>query len=67
MVTIRTPAGAISVAPGPFTERVRDAAQQAGMKEFRVFSGNNEVIPDDTPAELVEGMDITLFPYNVVA
>ena len=67
MPTIRTPSGPVTVEPGPFVDRIREAAVQVGLKEFRVFSGDNELIPEDTPAELVEGMDVTLFPYNLVA
>jgi len=67
MPTIRSPSGPITVEPGPFVERIREAAVQVGLKEFKVFSGSNAIVPEDTPAELTETMDITLFPYNLVA
>lgn len=66
-VIVRTPRGPIVVEAGPFVERVKEAAQQAGLSKFRVFVGMVEVSPDNPPATLEEGTDITLFPYDVGA
>lgn len=66
-VQVKTPRGPIPVEPGPFVERVKEAAKAAGLSKFRVFIGTLEVFEDSAPATLEEGMDIILFPYDIGA
>lgn len=64
-IRVMTPRGVVETEPGPFQDKIRDVARGAGLTKFRVFVGGVEVAsPAQAPANLEEGQEVVLFPYD---